>query len=122
MQVLFSNGKWTNLKFLVSLLLLLTLSYGDLIKTKTLACPSILILEKSMTIEMQNPLELEMYSIAHSCLILSREDKVQAIGYDPRNSKEIFQKILYKKTSTELYILRSSIQVEQGGKKNTLRF
>ena len=100
----------------------MSVSYADLIKTKTLACPSIMILKKSMDVDMQDPLELEMYSIANSCLVLSREDKVQAIGYDSRNSKEIFQKILYKKTSTELYILRSAIEVEQGGKKNTLRF
>ena len=100
----------------------MTISYADLIKTKTLACPTIEILQKSMDIDMQDPLELEMYSIAHSCIVVSHKDKIQAIGYDPRNSKEIFQKILYKKTSTQLYMLRSAIQVEQGGKKNTLRF
>lgn len=39
---------------------------------------------------MQDPFELEMYSIANACVILSRGDEVEAIGYDPRNSKEIY--------------------------------
>ncbi|MEA2072969.1 MAG: hypothetical protein U9O86_05230 [Campylobacterota bacterium] len=63
-----------------------------------------------------------MYTIANSCLILSREDKVQAIGYDPRNSKQKFQQIVDKKTGVQLYILREAIQIEQGGKKNSYRF
>ena len=122
MQVLYLNGKWINMRFLILPLLLLSLSYGDVIKTKTLACPTIVLLEKSMQEDMQEPLKLEMYSIAHNCVILSRDDKVQAIGYDPSSSKEIFQKIFYKKTSAELFIFRSAIEIEQGGKKNTLRF
>lgn len=93
-----------------------------MIKTKTLACPTIVILQKSKLVDIQDPLKLDMYSIANGCVVLSRGDKVQALGYNPRNTKEIYQKILYKKTTTELYILRSAIQVEQGGKKNTLRF
>ena len=100
----------------------MSISNADLIKTKTLACPSIVLLQKAVQEDMSDPLKLQMYSIAHACVVLSREDKVQALGYDPRNSKEMYQKIFYTKTSTELYILKSAIQIEQGGKKNTLRF
>ena len=110
------------MKYLFALFFLLSSLYGDVIKNKTLGCPSVLLLEKAQLVDMQDPLKLEMYAIANSCVILSRGDSVEAIGYDPRNSKEIYQQIFYKKTSTELYILRKAIHVEQGGKKNTYRF
>jgi len=110
------------LKLFLSLLILASMLYGDLVKRKTLACPTVILVQKAMQEDMQDPLRLEMYSIAHGCVVLSREDKIQAVGYNPRNSKEIFQKIIYKKTATELFVLRSAIQIEQGGKKNTLRF
>ena len=93
-----------------------------MIKNKTLACPSIMILQQLIQKDMQDPLKLEMYAISNSCVVLTRGDIVEALGYDPRNSEEIYQKILYKKTSTQLYILREAIHVEQGGKKNRLRF
>jgi len=109
-------------KFFFLLFFLITISYGDMIKTKTLACPSVMLLQKAMQEDMQEPLKLEMYSIAHNCVVLSRGDQIEALGYDPRNSKEIFQKIFYKKTATELFVVRSSVEIEQGGKKNTLRF
>lgn len=96
--------------------------HADLIKNKTLACPSVEILQKAVDVDMQEPLKLEMYAIANSCIILARGDTVEALGYDPRNSEEIYQQILYKKTNTQLYILRQAIHVEQGGKKNRLRF
>ena len=104
-------------------LLLLTLSLpADMIKKQTLACPTKLILQKAVDIDLSDPLKLEMYAVSNECVVLNREDKVQALGYDPRNSQETFQKILYKKTGVELYILRESISVEQGGKKNSYRF
>lgn len=109
------------MKYIFLLLATLSLS-ADLIKKQTLACPTKLILQKSVEIDLSDPLKLEMYAISNECVVLGREDKVQALGYDPRNAKEIFQKILYKKTGVELYILREAIQVEQGGKHNTYRF
>ena len=102
---------------------LLSLSLNaDMLKKKTLACPSVLLLQKAMKVDLTDPLELEMYSIANGCAILSRSDKVEALGYDPRNAKDIYQKIYYKKTNSQLYLLRSAITVEQGGKKNRVRF
>lgn len=93
-----------------------------MIKYKALGCPSIVLLKQAQKIDMEDSFKLEMFSIANSCVILSKEDSVEALGHDPRNSKDIFQEILYKKTSRVLYILREAIHVEQGGKKNTYRF
>ncbi len=122
MQVLTSNGKWTNLKYFFVLLALVSMLNADKINKKALACPSIDKLKKAPVHEGADPLDLNMYVIANDCLILSRNAEVEAIGYDPRNSTEIYQKIVDKKSGKILYILRSSIFVEQGGKKNSLRF
>lgn len=121
--VLSSNGRWTRLKplFLIPLFIFSFL-HADMITHKTLACPTVDALQKAPVETTSNSLELEMYTIANSCVILSREDKIEAIGYDPRNSKEIYQQIVYKRTGTQLYMLRSAILVEQGGKKNSYRF
>ena len=93
-----------------------------MIKNKSLACPTELILKKAVKIDLSDPLTLEMYAVSNGCVVLGREDKIQALGYDPHNAKDIYQKILYKKTGVELYILREAIEVEQGGKHNTYRF
>jgi hypothetical protein len=93
-----------------------------MVKNKALACPSILLLKKAPLEIKDNSMDLSLYAVSNSCEILSRGDKIQAIGYDPRNSKELFQKIIYLKTGSELYIKRSAIEIEQGGKKSTLRF
>ena len=79
-------------------------------------------LKKAPLDEGNNSLELSMYAIAKDCMIISKRDKVEAIGYDSLNSKEIYQKILYKKTDVYLYIRSSSISVEQAGKKGVVRF
>ena len=110
------------MKLLSYLLFSFSFLSADLILHKALACPTLEILKKAPVNTTSNSLELEMYTIANSCLVLSREDKVQAIGYDPRNSKQKFQQIVDKKTGVQLYILREAIQIEQGGKKNSYRF
>ena len=110
------------MKSLFSLLIILSFINADVITHKTLACPTIDALTKAPVETNSNPLELQMYTIAKSCVVLSREDKVEAIGYDPRNSKEIYQEVIYKRTGTQLFMLRSAILVEQGGKKNSYRF
>jgi len=91
-------------------------------KKKTLACPTIKQLQNAPLDTAENYMELSMYAIANGCEILGKRDKVQAIGYDPRNSKEIYQKIVYKKTGKYFYLLRATIQVEQDGKKARYRF
>jgi len=95
---------------------------ADKINKKTLACPTIDKLKKAPVDDKSDSLDLSMYVIASDCLLLSKSSEVEAVGYDPRNSTEIFQKIVDKKSGKILYILRSSIFVEQGGKNNTLRF
>ena len=110
------------MKVFFSLLLISSFLHSDMIINKILACPTIDALTKAPVSTSSNPLELEMYTIANSCVILSRSDKVEAIGYDPRNSKEIYQEIIYKRTGSQLFMLRSSILIEQGGKKNSYRF
>jgi len=96
--------------------------YADKVKNKTLACPSIVVLQKSMNIDMKDALALDMYTIKNNCVILSKQSEIEAVGYDPRNSTDRYQKIIRKKTGRELFILRSAILVEQGGKKNSMRF
>jgi hypothetical protein len=110
------------LKLLFLLSALYITLFADKVKSKSLACPSVVILQKAADVDMEDPLALEMYSIANECVVLSRDDTIEALGYDPRNSKEIYQKIFYRETNSELYILRGAIVVEQGGKKNGFRF
>ena len=110
------------MRYILVFLLLVTLGSADKIKRKTLGCPSVMLLQKAPVDTGDNYLELNMYAIANDCVIISKRDRVEAIGYDPLNSKDVFQKILLKKTDNILYILRSTIQVEQGGKKGAMRF
>jgi len=110
------------LKTIFSLFIISSFLNADMIMHKTLACPTIDSLQKAPVSTDSNPLALQMYSIANNCAILSREDKVVAVGYDSHNSKVIYQKIIYKRTGTQLFMLRSAIAVEQGGKKNSYRF
>jgi len=110
------------LKYILIFLLIIASLNADKVKEKTLGCPSVMLLQKAPSATEDDYLELNMYAIANSCIIISKRDRVEAIGYDPLNSKEIYQKIMYKKTGTALYIPRSTIQVEQGGKKGTFRF
>ena len=110
------------MKQFLSFFLLASVVQADVILYRTLACPSVAILKKAPLDLNSAPLKLEMFTIANSCVILSRGDSIEALGYDPRNSKDVYQEILYKKTSSHLYMLRKAIQVEQGGKKNSYRF
>jgi hypothetical protein len=107
---------------LLTIFLLSGLVQADMMKKKTLACPSIEQLQKAPLDKDENSMNLSMYAIANDCQIIDKRDKVEAIGYDPTNSKEIYQQILYKKTGIHLYILKSTIQVEQDGKKGSYRF
>jgi len=110
------------LRYILFSLFLASSIYADQIKSKTLGCPTIDALKNAPTERSQGPMALSMYSIANGCEIISRRDPVEAIGYDPRNAEGTFQKIIYKRTGVVLYVLRSSIRVEQGGKKNGMRF
>ena len=111
------------MKYILTLLLLLSISLNaDMMLKKSLGCPTIVALEKAPVSKQEDVFALSMYSIANDCIAITKRDKVEAIGYDPRNSQDIYQKIIYKKTGAYLYILRSAIQVEQGGKKGILRF
>jgi len=110
------------LRYFLILLVLFTSLSADKMKSKTLGCPSVMLLQKAPADMKDNYLELNMYAIANSCVVISKRDSVEAIGYDPLNSKDIYQKILYKKTGTILYIPSATIQIEQAGKKGVIRF
>ena len=110
------------MKYILILLLSLSAGYGDIIKKKTLACPSVIQLQKAPLEKASNGTDLTMYIIANDCVVINKNDKVEAVGYDPLNSKEIYQKILYQKTGVYLFILKSTLQVEQNGKKGVIRF
>jgi len=122
MVVLSIDLSWIRLRYLTVFLIFITFLSGDVIKRKTIGCPSVLLLKKAPVLTQDNALELSMYTIANDCVIVSPRDKVEAVGYDPLNSTTIFQKILYKKTDKLLYIPRSTIFVEQDGKKGRMRF
>jgi|GEM_PF-2755157 len=110
------------LKYLTLIPFLFATLNADKILQETIACPSVVLLQKVKQEDRKDPLALEMYAMAHNCVILDKRSEVGAIGYDPRNSKDIYQRIVDKKTGKELYILRSTIAIEQGGKKDTIRF
>jgi len=110
------------LKYIALSLLLASSIYGDQVKSETLGCPTINALKNVPIESLEDPMALSTYAISNGCEIISRGDGVEAVGYDPRNSQERFQKIIYKRTGVTLYVLRSSIRIEQGGKKNGMRF
>ena len=110
------------MRYILIFVIFITSLYADQVKKKTLACPTIEALKNAPTQTDSDPLELSMYSIANGCEILSRRDGIEAIGYDPRNSQDLFQQVIYKRTGSILYVFRSSITIEQGGKKNIMRF
>ncbi len=109
-------------KYTIVFLLLVSVSGADMMKKKTLACPTVVQLQKAPVEMDDSSMDLSMYAIANNCMIIDKRDKVEAIGYDPTYSKEIYQKIIFKRTGTYLYVLRSTIQVEQDGKKSSMRF
>ena len=95
---------------------------ADKITKETLACPTVDKLKKAPTDVDSDSLALSIYTVANDCVLLFKNSEVEAVGYDPRNSTEIFQEILDKNSGKILYILRSSIYVEQDGKKAALKF
>jgi hypothetical protein len=103
-------------------MLLLSALNADKIKNKTLACPTVEQLKKAPVFKDADNLALDMYVIANDCVILTPKNRVEAVGYDPRNSQEIFQKVVDKENGSTYYMLRTLIYVEQGGKKSSLRF
>lgn len=103
-------------------MLAFSFSVADYLSKDTLACPNVMLLKKAPLNQGESGLDLTFYAISNACMILSKKDKVEAIGYDPSNSKEIFQEIVHKATGNKLFIKRESLVVEQGGKNNIYRF
>lgn len=110
------------MKYILILSLLLAFAEADVIKKETLACPSVELLRSAPISKDDDSMSLSLYAIANNCIIVNRKDKIEVVGYDAPNTKEMFQKIIYKKTGATLYILKSTIEIEQEGKKNSLRF
>ncbi len=110
------------MKYILILLLVLSSLQADKIKRKTFGCPSVMLLKKAPADTADNYLDLNMYAIANNCVIISQKDSVEAVGYNANNSKDLYTKILYKKTGVYLYIKSSAIIVEQDGKKSSWRF
>ena len=110
------------MRYLLILLLALSVANADYAKKKSLACPSVMLHQKAPKEQGDSGMDLTIYTIANNCEIVSRRDQIEAIGYDPASSHEIYQKIIYQRTGKELFMLRKNIFVEQGGKKNIFRF
>jgi len=110
------------MKYILILVLIITATYADKVKKKALACPTIVQLQKAPADTKENYLDLNMYIIANSCIVLSKQDSIEAVDYNANNSKDLFTKIIYKKTGVLLYVRSTSILVEQDGKKGKFRF
>lgn len=108
------------MKYILTLLLAFSFSSADYLVKKSLACPSEMLIKKAPVHQGESGLDLTLYSIANNCMILSKKDKIEAIGYDPLNTKEIFQEIIHFDTGDKLFIFRKNIYVEQAGKKNSI--
>lgn len=100
--------------------MLTNLLNADKILNKSLACPTMDAYKKAPLGD--DYLNLNMYAISHNCKIFYRNSEIQVLGYDPRNSKSPIMEIVDKVTGIKYFINRSSVQVEQGGKKSTYRF
>jgi len=107
------------IKNILIILTLVNFLFADKVIKETLACPTLDALKK---VPLKNGLDLNMYAIANNCIVLNRYSDVKAIGYDNYKSKDIYQKIIFNKTGAELYMKKSALQIEEGGKKNILRF
>ena len=110
------------MKYILILVLIMSALQADKVKRKTLACPSIMLLKKAPADTTENYMDLNMYVIANNCVILSKNDPIEAVSYNANNSKDLFQKIIYKKTGVILYVRSSAIMIEQDGKKGKIRF
>ena len=110
------------MKYILILLLVLTSLQADKIKRKTLGCPTLDALQKAPVDTADNYLDLNMYAIANNCVIISRRDSVEAVGYNANNAKDEYTKIQYIKTGVFLYIPSTAIIVEQDGKTGKFRF
>ncbi|OQX60404.1 MAG: hypothetical protein B5M52_00320 [Helicobacteraceae bacterium 4484_230] len=95
---------------------------ADQIKAQTIACPTVEML-KSMPQETENDfVKLNLFAMQNNCEILTKEDGIEAVDYDPANEKALYIKIFSKRTAKTLYVLRRAVLVEQPGKKNRFRF
>ncbi len=108
------------IKFLLLCLVFLPTLNADKILNKSLACPTMDSLQKAPLGD--DYLNLNMYAIAHGCEILYRDAQIHVIGYDPRNTQTIYLEVVNKKTGKKLFIKKSQVQIEQGGKKANYRF
>jgi hypothetical protein len=109
-------------KFLPFLFLLSAYSFGDSVKKTSLACPNIDVLKK-VGLELEDdPLKLDMYIIANNCVVLERGESIKILDWDGTNNEKIFQKILYNKTGTVMYVRSSSVEIEQAGQNDRIKF
>ncbi len=96
--------------------------WADYIKVTTVGCPSIDILKRLPQETANDYVKVNLFAMTNDCVILTREDAIEAIDYDPANEKTLYIKILYKKTGATLFVLRDEVLIEQPGKKNRFRF
>ena len=110
------------MKYILILLLTLSVLQADKVKNRTMACPSVMLLQKAPLETKDNYMNLNMYAISNSCIFLTKESSIESVGYNANNSKDIFQEIIYRKTGVHLFVKRSEIIIEKFGRKSTIRF
>jgi len=97
-------------------------SWADSIKEQTVGCPTIEILKNIPKETANDYIKLNLFTMANDCMILSRNDKVEAIDYDPANNVALFMKIVHKQSGKILFVPTEDLYIEQPGKKNIFRF
>ncbi len=107
---------------ILALLVASSLLNADRVKMASMGCQSMEPFHNIPPEALQDETKLTQYAFANGCRILIPGDKVETIGYDPRNDKTMFIQIIHKESGETLYIRRKNIQVEQPGKKNQFRF
>ena len=110
------------MKYILILILIMTALQADKVKYKTLACPSVVALEKVPADTGDNYLDIQMYAIANSCVLLTKSSSIESVGYNANNSEDIYQEIIYRKTGVHLFVKRSMLIIEKFGRDATYRF
>jgi len=103
------------------LLLLSSSLLSDKVKVESLACPSIEIMQEAVKMGLSDYLNLNLFTMKHSCKILNASSSIEVINFDVNSQSKMIQ-IQDKQSMQEYYILRKNVLIEQPGQNNTIKF
>lgn len=93
---------------------------ADKIKSSTVACPDVESLEK-LTQMKGDYNDKNMYILKHGCKVLTPKDKIHVLAPDDKCCG-LYYRIQIDDTNDIMYVGKFSVQVEQAGTKNILKF